>query len=95
MAHKKKSREQKMMEETKFFRSNAIALIEKMLELNILREDGDKHLVDEILHSIFFLGRIITPQLLPDKIEESILMCARHDCFPGRTREGRYNNKEA
>ncbi|XP_033980962.1 uncharacterized protein LOC117478153 [Trematomus bernacchii] len=39
-----------------------------MLKLNTSRQDGDTQLVEEILHSIFFLGRIMTPPLSPEEI---------------------------
>ncbi|XP_026205377.1 uncharacterized protein LOC113155081 isoform X2 [Anabas testudineus] len=52
-------------------RSNAILLITKMLDWSN-QNPGSKHLVDEMLHSIFFLGRVnnvpYTPEsIIPDK----------------------------
>ncbi|XP_078100375.1 uncharacterized protein LOC144513238 [Sander vitreus] len=47
------------------FRSNAFLIINTMLELNSERPTV---LVDEILHSIFFLGKINDPQHPPESI---------------------------
>ncbi|XP_026203894.1 uncharacterized protein LOC113154101 [Anabas testudineus] len=49
------------------FRSNAILLITKMLDWHDLYPGG-KHLVEEMLHSIFFLGKINRPPYSPEMI---------------------------
>ncbi|XP_063755310.1 uncharacterized protein LOC134874938 [Eleginops maclovinus] len=50
------------------FSRNAEAIINKMLELNDSCQDKATQLVEEILHSIFFLGKIHTPPYSPEMI---------------------------
>ncbi|XP_045077974.1 uncharacterized protein LOC121571879 isoform X2 [Coregonus clupeaformis] len=49
------------------FRTNAFKIISVMVELSNY-EDAPKEYVDEMLQSIFFLGRINTPQYTPNDI---------------------------
>ncbi|XP_041867242.1 uncharacterized protein LOC121656283 isoform X1 [Melanotaenia boesemani] len=49
------------LEDEEVFRRNAYLLIEKMVELSNRTREDTSMLVDEILHSIFFLGHIIFP----------------------------------
>ncbi|KAK5883887.1 hypothetical protein CesoFtcFv8_020165 [Champsocephalus esox] len=86
-ANAEEQRQEEFVERKDLFRTNAFLIIDKMMELNYCSENQTTQLVDEILHSIFFLGKINVPQFSPEEIEDSILMCARHDCFPGKTRE--------
>ncbi|XP_034016602.1 uncharacterized protein LOC117501752 [Thalassophryne amazonica] len=60
-------RREEYLEEVDKFRSNAIKIIEQMLDW-ANQPKGSRYLVDEILHSIFFLGRITIPQIPPDAI---------------------------
>ncbi|KAF3833681.1 hypothetical protein F7725_024885 [Dissostichus mawsoni] len=67
-AEARKKIKEEFLNETRYFRHNAAAIIKKMKELNDSRQGRAKLLVDEILHSIFFLGRINTPPISPGKI---------------------------
>ncbi|KAI9522058.1 hypothetical protein NQZ68_040174 [Dissostichus eleginoides] len=65
------------------FRRNAEGLISKMLELNNSCQDEATQLVEEILHSIFFFGRISTPPFSPEMIvNDSEYLGALKDCYP-------------
>ncbi|XP_068432244.1 uncharacterized protein [Clinocottus analis] len=55
------------------FRRNAFLLIDKMLELLTQASPDVTALVDEILHTIFFLGRIHRPRVTPESIVGNIL----------------------
>ncbi|XP_035849165.1 uncharacterized protein LOC116041278 isoform X2 [Sander lucioperca] len=50
------------------FRSNAFTLIEEMLDLSYPPSKYTAGLMDEILHSIFFLGKINKPPFSPEDI---------------------------
>ncbi|XP_044192619.1 uncharacterized protein LOC122970524 [Thunnus albacares] len=62
-------RKGELLKEEYFFIRNAFMIIKEMVELNN-RTDSEYStlLVDEILHSIFFLGKIKTPSLTPKDI---------------------------
>ncbi|XP_054462567.1 uncharacterized protein LOC129097683 [Anoplopoma fimbria] len=67
MADPEKTREQQLLKEEEPFRRNAFLLIEKMLDLYQPSAHA-KALVDEILHSIFFCGKIHNPPFSPEMI---------------------------
>ncbi|XP_030597691.1 uncharacterized protein LOC115788695 [Archocentrus centrarchus] len=57
------------LEESKVFRRNAYIIIDEMLEMSKQKTQEDTTvLVDEILHSIFFLGKINKPPISPERI---------------------------
>ncbi|XP_038156320.1 uncharacterized protein LOC119793292 [Cyprinodon tularosa] len=66
MAGEQKSRE-KYLQDQQSFRTNAFLIIKEMVHWCNITEGG-KILVDEILHSIFFLGEINTPRFPPEEI---------------------------
>ncbi|XP_062291439.1 uncharacterized protein LOC133995945 [Scomber scombrus] len=61
------TREEEYLESQQGFRRNAFKIITKMLDW-CNRTEGSKKFVDEILYSIFFLGKINNPQFLPEMI---------------------------
>ncbi|XP_031710136.1 uncharacterized protein LOC116387310 [Anarrhichthys ocellatus] len=65
-AREQRSREEEFLIDQEPFRSNALLLIDKMLDLsNQVRQEA---LVDEILHSIFFFGKLRKPSVSPESI---------------------------
>lgn len=50
------------------FRRNAFLLICKMLEMTTHTREDTSELVDEILHSLFFLGKILRPACSPREL---------------------------
>ncbi|XP_013874184.1 uncharacterized protein LOC106524771 [Austrofundulus limnaeus] len=56
--------------EATHFLENAFLLIVKMLEMEVEIEEDTSELVDELLHSIFFLGRLTYQFFLPERIFE-------------------------
>ncbi|XP_075931382.1 uncharacterized protein LOC142931370 [Anarhichas minor] len=60
------SREEEFLIDQEPFRSNALLLINKMLDLN--NQVRHEALVDEILHSIFFFGKLRKPSVSPESI---------------------------
>ncbi|XP_029023285.1 uncharacterized protein LOC129602879 [Betta splendens] len=58
------------------FRHNALVIINQMLAWSKSTQ-GSKHLVDEMLHSIFFLGGINTPKYEPKDIIDNEVMLER------------------
>ncbi|XP_034096608.1 uncharacterized protein LOC117562815 isoform X2 [Gymnodraco acuticeps] len=67
-ANAEEQREEEFEERTTPFRTNAFLIIDKMMELNGSCANRTIQLVDEILHSIFFLGRISLPPISPEDI---------------------------
>ncbi|XP_029976259.1 uncharacterized protein LOC115409291 [Salarias fasciatus] len=65
----KPNRREECLEDREIFRKNAAKLIEEMVFLSEDTEEDTTPLVDEILHSIFFLGRVYDPQFSPESIE--------------------------
>ncbi|XP_040908540.1 uncharacterized protein LOC121191461 isoform X2 [Toxotes jaculatrix] len=66
------------------FRRKSLFIIGQMLEMSSRTEEDTTMLVDEILHSIFFLGSINKPPYSPEDIfdgEEEFLSELR-DCYP-------------
>ncbi|MED6272770.1 hypothetical protein CHARACLAT_000179 [Characodon lateralis] len=61
------TRRERFLEKREDFRTNAFQIIEKMVDW-CNRTVGSKHLVDEILHSIFFLGKINIVPFSPEEI---------------------------
>ncbi|XP_017276505.2 uncharacterized protein LOC108238736 [Kryptolebias marmoratus] len=53
------NREEDFKKEQKVFKNNAYILIEKMVEMESETEADTSELVDELLHAVFFLGRLI------------------------------------
>ncbi|MEQ2250223.1 hypothetical protein ILYODFUR_037698, partial [Ilyodon furcidens] len=68
------TREERVQLQQQDFRTNAFKIIEKMVYW-CSETVGSKHLVDEILHSIFFLGKINIVPFSPEEIisDEDIL----------------------
>ncbi|XP_032364266.1 uncharacterized protein LOC116678450 [Etheostoma spectabile] len=58
-------RREAFLEETESFRTNAFLIINEMV---LMSTHPTTILVDEVLHSIFFLGKIHTPPFSPEKI---------------------------
>ncbi|XP_033950427.1 uncharacterized protein [Pseudochaenichthys georgianus] len=67
-ANAEEQRQEEFDERKDLFRTNAFRIIDKMMELNHCCENQTTQLVDEILHSIFFLGKINVPQFSPEEI---------------------------
>ncbi|KAF7664683.1 hypothetical protein LDENG_00168550 [Lucifuga dentata] len=67
MAARQRRRRENLLPIEERFRNNAFILISTMLELNEQNPER-RALVDEILHSIFFLGKINIPPYLPHHI---------------------------
>ncbi|XP_033980957.1 uncharacterized protein LOC117478149 [Trematomus bernacchii] len=67
-AEAEKKREERFLEVTKDFRRNALLIIQKMMKLNVSSDNQTRQFVDEILHSIFFLGKINEPTISPERI---------------------------
>ncbi|XP_077937058.1 uncharacterized protein LOC144383010 [Gasterosteus aculeatus] len=65
------------------FRRNAYKLIVKMAQLISKAGGGTTHLLDEMLHSIFFLGKVNEPTFSPESIllDEEVLTELR-ELFP-------------
>ncbi|MEQ2159261.1 hypothetical protein GOODEAATRI_021032 [Goodea atripinnis] len=61
------TREELFLKKQEDFRTNAFQVIEKMVDW-CNKTVGSKHLVDEILHSIFFLGKINKVAFSPEEI---------------------------
>ncbi|KAM7383922.1 hypothetical protein PAMA_011330 [Pampus argenteus] len=77
------TREDTFLKAEEFFRRNAFILIEEMMELNNEPSDYTTALVDEILHSIFFLGKINIPPYSPkDIVNDDEMYNALEDFFP-------------
>ncbi|KAL4008965.1 hypothetical protein ACER0C_002817 [Sarotherodon galilaeus] len=67
MADQEQKRGEEFLKTEDGFRGNALKIIMKMDDLSN-KAPGSKHLVDEILHSIFFLGKINKPPFSPEDI---------------------------
>ncbi|KAK1880618.1 3-dehydroquinate synthase [Dissostichus eleginoides] len=67
-ANAEEQREDELYESEYPFIKNAQAIIRKMIELNLSSQNKKELLVDEILHSIFFLGMINAPPFSPEDI---------------------------
>ncbi|XP_014850697.1 PREDICTED: uncharacterized protein LOC106922635 isoform X5 [Poecilia mexicana] len=67
MAAEKKQKEE-YKDDSKVFKRNAFLLIDKMVEMASLIQEDTSELVDEILHSIFFLGKITQPEFSPRQL---------------------------
>ncbi|GLD57958.1 uncharacterized protein AKAME5_001012000 [Lates japonicus] len=82
MAAEQNEREEEFLE-SNIFRKNSFIIIEEVLELSDQTEEDTTMLVDEILHSIFFLGEINDPPYSPDDIfdDEEMLNVLR-ECYP-------------
>ncbi|XP_068580829.1 uncharacterized protein [Cebidichthys violaceus] len=86
-ARQQRKREEEFLTEQTPFGGNAFLLIDTMLGLNNQAPDEAKPaaeaLVDEILHSIFFLGRIHNPSFSPRSIlSNDEMLDALQECFP-------------
>ncbi|KAI9522055.1 hypothetical protein NQZ68_040171 [Dissostichus eleginoides] len=82
-ANAEEQRQEEFDERTNPFRTNAFLIIDKMMELNDSSENQATLLVDEILHSIFFLGMINTPPFSPEDIfTDSELLDELRHCYP-------------
>ncbi|XP_008293652.1 uncharacterized protein LOC103367411 [Stegastes partitus] len=84
-AQRKKKQEYLKSEE--LFRRKAYLIITEMVELSIQTREDTSVLVDEILHSIFFLGRIHKPPISPEIIlkdddEAENLLSTLMSCYP-------------
>ncbi|XP_053190465.1 uncharacterized protein LOC128374218 [Scomber japonicus] len=67
MDEKERKRREDFLKSQEPFRRNAFKIIKKMMDWCNMTE-GSKKFVDEILHSIFSLGKINNPQFLPEMI---------------------------
>ncbi|CAK6961018.1 uncharacterized protein LOC128374218 [Scomber scombrus] len=67
MDEKERKRREEFLKSQEAFRRNAFKIIKKMLDWCNMTA-GSKKFVDEILHSIFSLGKINNPQFLPEMI---------------------------
>ncbi|XP_053190120.1 uncharacterized protein LOC128373942 [Scomber japonicus] len=67
MVNNRRGEQEDFLKSQEPFRHNAFKIITKMLDWCNMTE-GSKKFVDEILHSIFFLGKINKPQFLPEMI---------------------------
>ncbi|MED6265374.1 hypothetical protein CHARACLAT_024823, partial [Characodon lateralis] len=56
------------LKDSDVFRRNAFLLITKMMEMTTRTPEDSSELVDEILHSIFFLGEINRPAFSPRQL---------------------------
>ncbi|MEQ2296760.1 hypothetical protein AMECASPLE_027830 [Ameca splendens] len=56
------------LDDSEVFRRNAFLLISKMMEMTTCTQEDTSKLVDEILHSIFFLGEINRPAISPREL---------------------------
>nr|XP_020444814.1 uncharacterized protein LOC109953688 isoform X2 [Monopterus albus] len=70
MATQQGMRTQQVLESDTVFRERALTIIHEMVEMSNTSNDIDyaTQLVDEVLHSIFFLGKINDPRFFPEKI---------------------------
>ncbi|XP_062414462.1 uncharacterized protein LOC119219476 [Pungitius pungitius] len=78
-----RERQEDFLETQDPFRTNAFKLISKMIEL-INEAPGDTtHLLDEMLHSIFFVGKVNEPTFSPESIlMDKDLLRRLRDLFP-------------
>ncbi|XP_065325968.1 uncharacterized protein LOC135932409 [Pelmatolapia mariae] len=67
MADQEQNRREEFLKTQQGFRENAYKIIMKMDDWSNMAP-GSKHLVDEILHSIFFLGKINSIPFSPEEI---------------------------
>ncbi|XP_078146543.1 uncharacterized protein LOC144542892 [Centroberyx gerrardi] len=76
-------RRQKFLKSEDIFRKSAFMIIQEMLKLNVQTAELTKVLVDEILHSIFFLGIICKPSYPPEIIVNDTKMLGKlREKFP-------------
>ncbi|KAM8841030.1 uncharacterized protein AB9W97_001524 isoform 2-T5 [Spinachia spinachia] len=74
-------REEDFLKDQDSFRSNAYKLIFEMAAL--IQEGDTTHLLDEMLHSIFFLGKVNEPTFSPEKIfEDEEILNELKEIFP-------------
>ncbi|XP_067468102.1 uncharacterized protein [Thunnus thynnus] len=75
---------EELLQDEDFFIRNAFMIIEEMVELNNHTDsEYTTLLVDEILHSIFFLGKIKTPPFTPqDIVNDDEMYDALKYCYP-------------
>ncbi|XP_023200568.1 uncharacterized protein LOC111610503 [Xiphophorus maculatus] len=59
---------QEYKDDSDVFQRNALLLIDKMVEMASLIQEDTSELVDEILHSIFFMGEITVPEFSPRQL---------------------------
>ncbi|XP_054911872.1 uncharacterized protein LOC129376307 [Poeciliopsis prolifica] len=66
------------------FQTNAFRLIYKMLEMASRTQEDTSELVDEILHSIFFLGEITQPEFSPRELflDNDIMFDYLREAYP-------------
>ncbi|XP_039976985.1 uncharacterized protein LOC120786000 [Xiphias gladius] len=82
MAAEQKRREE-FQDSKDIFKKNSLLIIHKMLELNTQTQENTTVLVDEILHSIFFLGGINNPPYSPEVIvRDEEMLNALKNCYP-------------
>ncbi|XP_034401481.1 uncharacterized protein LOC117739278 [Cyclopterus lumpus] len=83
MADEEQRRREEFLIEKYPFRRNAFLLINKMVELMSQAPGDVTALVDEILHSIFFLGKIHNPPFSPESIlNDDQMLNELEDLFP-------------
>ncbi|XP_022603192.1 uncharacterized protein LOC111223364 [Seriola dumerili] len=68
MAAERRAEREEFEESDNVFRTNSLIIIEEMLKLSNHTPEDSTMLVDEILHSIFFLGGINKPSYSPEDI---------------------------
>ncbi|XP_030597574.1 uncharacterized protein LOC115788610 [Archocentrus centrarchus] len=67
MADEEQQRTETFLETQQGFIGNAFKILQQMIDWSNVTPNS-KHLVDEILHSIFFLGKINNPSFPPEEI---------------------------
>ncbi|KAM8766956.1 uncharacterized protein AB9X84_006037 [Acanthopagrus schlegelii] len=84
-AAQKMTREEEFLKKQELFRRNAFLIIKKMVEL-APEKGSPAHpsvLVDEVLHSIFFLGEINKPKYSPqDILDDEDIFNKLKGCYP-------------
>ncbi|XP_023116736.2 uncharacterized protein LOC111562449 [Amphiprion ocellaris] len=88
----RQNRKEELLKSEESFRRNARVIIAEMINLSNQTREDTSALVDEILHSIFFLGEIHCPPISPESIlrdddddeddEDENLLKALKDCYP-------------
>ncbi|XP_024654265.2 uncharacterized protein LOC112430259 [Maylandia zebra] len=82
MADQEQNRKEEFLKTQQGFRENAYKIIMKMDDWSNMAP-GSKHLVDEILHSIFFLGKINKIPFSPEEIiSDGDILKALKEKFP-------------
>ncbi|XP_038580020.1 uncharacterized protein LOC119906758 isoform X1 [Micropterus salmoides] len=87
---RQKQRKEEFLKQQEFFRTNAVLIINEMVKMRKEEIEGTEApspaspLVDEFLHSIFFLGKINNPEFSPECIldDDDILLKELKDKYP-------------